>query len=393
VVLGAGFIGVELAENLRHLGVQTTLIQRGPAILSMFDPEMVEPLQAHLVANGVELVVNATPAEVTETEVILADGRRFRADLVFSAAGVEPDNALAKAAGLRLGPTGGLWVDEQQRTSDPHIYAAGDAVEKQSELLSGATIIPLANLANRHGRLIADAIAGLEPEAHPALGTIIIGAFGMAAAMTGLSEKAASAAGISHQVVHVHPGSHAGYYPGAQRVTLKVLFDPATGRLLGAQGVGLDGVDKRIDVLATAIRAGMTVDELMDLELSYAPQFGSAKDPINHVGYVGNNVLHGVTPTIQWHELQHELAAGRILVDVRTEAENSSGTIPGALNIPVDSLREHLAELVGQRVVVTCQVGQRGHTATQILRGHNIDVKNLSGGYITWKNSQDALSR
>jgi len=393
VVLGAGFIGVELAENLRHLGVHTTLIQRGPAILSMFDPAMVEPLQAHLVANGVELVVNATPAEITETEAVLADGRRFRADLVFSATGVEPDNALAKAAGLRFGPTGGLWVDAQQRTSDPHIYAAGDAVEKQSELLSGATIIPLANLANRHGRLIADAIAGLEPKAHPALGTIIIGAFGMAAAMTGLSEKAASAAGISHQVVHVHPGSHAGYYPGAQRVTLKVLFDAATGRLLGAQGVGLDGVDKRIDVLATAIRAGMTVDELMDLELSYAPQFGSAKDPINHVGYVGNNALHGVTPTIQWHELQHELANGRILVDVRTDAENAIGTIPGAINIPVDSLREHLAELVGQRVVVSCQVGQRGHIATQILRGHGIDVVNLSGGYVTWKNAQDALAR
>jgi NADPH-dependent 2,4-dienoyl-CoA reductase/sulfur reductase-like enzyme/rhodanese-related sulfurtransferase len=393
VVLGAGFIGVELAENLRHLGVHTTLIQRGPAILSMFDPEMVEPLQAHLVANGVELVVNATPAEVTETEVVLADGRRFRADLVFSATGVEPDNVLAKAAGLRLGPTGGLWVDAQQRTSDPHVYAAGDAVEKQSELLSGATIIPLANLANRHGRLIADAIAGLEPKAHPALGTIIIGAFGMAAAMTGLSEKAASVAGLAHQVVHVHPGSHAGYYPGAQRVTIKVLFDPATGRLLGAQGIGLDGVDKRIDVLATAIRARMTVDELMDLELSYAPQFGSAKDPINHVGYVGNNALHGVTPTIQWHELQHELAGGRILVDVRTDAENARGNIPGAINIPVDSLREHLPELVGQRIVVTCQVGQRGHTAAQILRGHGIDAVNLSGGYVTWKNAQDALGR
>lgn len=393
VVLGAGFIGVELAENLRHLGVHTTLIQRGSAILSMFDQEMVEPLQAHLVANGVELVVNATPAQISETHVILADGRSFRADLVFSATGVEPDNALAKAAGLKLGPTGGLWVDTQQRTSDPNIFAAGDAVEKQSELLPGATIIPLANLANRHGRLIADAIAGLETAAHPALGTIIIGAFDMAAALTGLSEKAAEAANIPHQTVHVHPGSHAGYYPGAQRVSLKVLFDPTTGRLLGAQGVGLDGVDKRIDVLATAIRAGMTVDELMDLELSYAPQFGSAKDPINHVGYVGNNALHGITPTIQWNQLQHELASGRTLVDVRTESENLAGTIPGAINIPVDSLREHLDELVGQRVVVTCQVGQRGHIATQILRSHGIDVLNLSGGYVTWKNAQDALSR
>ena len=359
----------------------------------MFDAEMVEPLQAHLIANGVNLIVNVTPAEITSDAVILADGSRLRADLVFSATGVEPDNILAREAGLKLGPTGGLWVDAQQRTSDPHIYAAGDAVEKQSELLTGATIIPLANLANRHGRLIADAIAGVETAAHPAMGTIIIGAFGMAAAMTGLSEKAATAAGIAHRVVHVHPGSHAGYYPGAQRVSLKVLFDPTTGRLLGAQGVGLDGVDKRIDVLATAIRAGMTIDELMDLELSYAPQFGSAKDPINHVGYVGNNVLHGNTPTIQWHELQHELATGRILVDVRTDAENARGSIPGAINIPVDVLRGHLAELEGQRVVVTCQVGQRGHIATQILRGHGIDVVNLSGGYVTWKNAQDALGR
>jgi len=393
VVLGAGFIGVELAENLAHLGIHTTLVQRGPAILSMFDPEMVEPLQAHLIAHGINLVVNATPAEITDTHVNLADGRSLPADLVFSATGVEPDNALAKAAGLKLGPTGGLWVDAQQRTSDPHIFAAGDAVEKQSELLTGATIIPLANLANRHGRLIADAIAGLETAAHPAMGTIIIGAFGMAAALTGLSEKAAEAAGVSHQVIHVHPGSHAGYYPGAQRVSLKVLFDPTTGRLLGAQGVGLDGVDKRIDVLATAIRAGMTIDEMMDLELSYAPQFGSAKDPINHVGYVGNNVLHGITPTIQWHQLQHELANGRILVDVRTDAENLRGTIPGAINLPVDSLREHLAELAGRRVVVACQVGQRGHIATQILRSHGIDVVNLSGGYVTWKNAQDALAR
>lgn len=393
VVLGAGFIGVELAENLAHLGIHTTLVQRGPAILNMFDPEMVEPLQAHLIANGINLLVNATPAEITDTHVNLADGRSLPADLVFSATGVEPDNALAKAAGLKLGPTGGLWVDAQQRTSDPHIFAAGDAVEKQSELLTGATIIPLANLANRHGRLIADAIAGLETAAHPAMGTIIIGAFGMAAALTGLSEKAAEAAGVGHQVIHVHPGSHAGYYPGAQRVSLKVLFDPTTGRLLGAQGIGLDGVDKRIDVLATAIRAGMTIDEMMDLELSYAPQFGSAKDPINHVGYVGNNVLHGITPTIQWHQLQHELANGRILVDVRTDAENSRGTIPGAINLPVDSLREHLAELAGQRVIVTCQVGQRGHIATQILRSHGIDVVNLSGGYVTWKNAQDALGR
>lgn len=393
VVLGAGFIGVELAENLAHLGADTTLIQRGGSILSQFDAEMVEPLQAHLVANGVKLVVNATPHEVTSDKVILADGREFGADVVFSATGVVPDNRLAVEAGLRLGPTGGLWVDAQQRTSDPHIYAAGDAVEKQGSLLGAPVIVPLANLANRHGRLIADAIAGLETAAKPAIGTIIIGAFGMAAALTGLSERAAVKAGIAHRVIHVHPGSHAGYYPGAQRVSLKVLFDPTTGRLLGAQGVGMDGVDKRIDVLATAITAGLTVDDLMDLELAYAPQFGSAKDPINHAGYVGNNVLHGVTPSIQWHQLEREMANGRILVDVRTEAENGRGNIPGAINIPVDSLREHLEELVGQQVVVTCQVGQRGHTATQILRGNGIDVVNLDGGYVTWRAAMDAVGR
>lgn len=398
VILGAGFIGVELAENLAHLGVDVTLVQRGGSILSQFDAEMIEPLQAHLVANGVKLVINSTPVEITETQVVLAEGRRLDANLVFSAAGVVPDNQLAIAAGLELGPTGGLRVDSQQRTSDPHIFAAGDAVEKQSELLGGSALVPLANLANRHGRLIADAIAGIETAkieatAHSALGTVIIGAFGMAAAITGLSERAATKAGIAHQVIHLHPGSHAGYYPGAQRVTLKVLFDPSTGRLLGAQGVGLDGVDKRIDVLATSIRAGLTVDDLMDLELAYSPQYGSAKDPINHAGYIGSNVLHGTTPTIQWHQLQHELANGRILVDVRTATENAAGAIPGAINIPVDELREHIADLAGQQVVVSCQVGQRGHTATQILRGHGIDVVNLSGGYLTWKNATDALAR
>jgi NADPH-dependent 2,4-dienoyl-CoA reductase/sulfur reductase-like enzyme/rhodanese-related sulfurtransferase len=398
VVLGAGFIGVELAENLVHMGVNTTLLQRGPSILSQFDPEMIQPLQAHLVASGVNLIVNATPAQVTPTQVLLTDGRALDADVVFSATGVVPDNSLAVAAGLKLGSTGGLWVDAQQRTSNPFIYAAGDAVEKQSETLGGATMLPLANLANRHGRLIADAIAGvdaakIEAKAHPALGTIIIGAFGMAAGITGLTERAAIKAGIDHHVVHLHPGSHASYYPGASRVSLKVVFEQVTGRILGAQAVGMDGVDKRIDVLATAIRSGLTVDDLMDLELAYSPQFGSAKDPINQAGYVGSNVLHGTTPTIQWHQLEHELANGRILIDVRTHRENEAGAIPGAINIPVDELRNHIDELTGKLVVVSCQVGQRGHTATQILRGHGIDVVNLSGGYLTWKNAVDGLER
>lgn len=393
VILGAGFIGIELAENLRHLGVPTTVVQRGASILSIFDPEMVEPLQQRLVANGVELVLNSEPVEIKESSVVLADGRELEAAVVFTAAGVDPDNSLARAAGLRIGETGGLWVDDQQRTSDPDIYAAGDAVEKHGQLTGTETLIPLANLANRHGRLIADAIAGLTVKTHDAIGTVIIGAFGLATAIAGLSERAAKRASIAHQIIHLHPSSHAGYYPGAKRVSIKVLFDPATGRILGAQATGEDGVDKRIDVLATAIYAGLTVDDLMDLELAYAPQFGSAKDAINQAGYVGNNVWSGNTPTVQWHDLVAAQAQGAVLVDVRTKSENAAGSIPGAVNVPVDELREHASELVGQDVVVHCAVGQRGHTAVQLLKGLGVNARNLDGGYITWRSGMDALAR
>ena len=392
VVAGAGFVGVEVAENLRHLGIAVTLVQRGNQILSNFDPEMIEPFQAKLVEHGVELALGVEIASVESNAVTLSDGRVLPADIVIAATGVVPDNSLAENAGLRIGSTGGLWVDDQQRTSDPSILAAGDAVEKHGELTGDQTLIPLANLANRHGRLMADVIAGIETKSHPALGTAIIGAFGIVAAVTGLTENSAKRAGITAKAIHVHPGSHAGYYPGSKRVSLKVLFDPVSGRLLGAQGVGEDGVDKRIDVLATAIRAGMAVDELMDLELSYAPQFGSAKDPINHIGYVGNNVRSGVTPTIHWHELDSALAAGAQLIDVRTGREQKLGAIPGSRLIPVDELRDHLDELEGD-LIVHCAVGQRGHIATQILKAAGKSVRNLDGGYATWKSGKDSLAR
>lgn len=392
-ILGAGFIGIELAENLRHLDVPVTIVQRGASVLSQFDPEMIEPLQARLEKHQVVILLNSEPSEITATEVVLTNGRRVAADLVFSAAGVAPDNWLAVEAGLKIGETGGLWVDDQQRTSDPDIFAAGDAVEKHGEVTGTQMLVPLANLANRHGRLIADAIAGQAVKVRPTLGTIIIGAFGFSAAVTGLSERAAKRASIKHQVIHLHPNSHAGYYPGAKRVSLKVLFDPETGKLLGAQANGEDGVDKRIDVIATAIQGGMTIDDLMDLELAYAPQFGSAKDAVNLAGYVGNNVFTGVTPTVQWHNLPAELANGAQLIDVRTAGEHGNGSIPGAINIPVDELRERLAELNPDDVIVTCQVGQRGHIATQILKAHGIKVRNLDGGYVTWHAGTQALAR
>ena len=389
VILGAGFIGIELAENIAHMGIPVTIIQRSNSILGQFDPEMVQPLHDRLEKHGVSIELNSQADHITDTHVVLTDGRKIDATLVFTAAGVDPDNNLARDAGLKLGVTGGLWVDDQQRTSDPDIFAAGDAVEKNGVLTGEQTLIPLANLANRHGRLVADVIAGREVRAHAAVGTVILGAFGFAVGITGLSECAAIKAGIKHQVIHIHPNSHAGYYPGAHRVSMKVLFDPETGQILGAQANGEDGVDKRIDVIATAMHAtakhgGLTIDDLMDLELAYAPQFGSAKDAINIAGYVGNNVFNGTTPTLQWHQLEAARAAGAQVIDVRSGSEHGNGHIPGTLNIPVEELRDRLAEVQLEDVVVYCQVGQRGHIATQILKAKGAKVRNLDGGYVTW---------
>lgn len=393
VILGAGFIGIELAENLRHMDFDVTLVQRGSTVLSQFDPEMIEPLQARLEKNGIEILLESQAKEITEEAVILTDGREISAGLVFSAAGVDPDNALAREAGLKIGTTGGLWVDEHQRTSDKNIFAAGDAVEKHGELTGEQALIPLANLANRHGRLIADVIAGKKVSSKDSLGTIIIGAFGFSAGITGLSERAAKKAGIKHQIIHLHPNNHAGYYPGSKRVSLKVMFDPRSGEILGAQANGEDGVDKRIDVIATAINGGLKIDDLMDLELAYAPQFGSAKDAINMAGYVGENVRNGTTETLQWHDLQSAVANGAQLVDVRTSGEHAYQSIPGAINISVDEIRDHLEELNKDDVLVYCQVGQRGHVASQILKANGIKVRNLDGGFLTWQAGNNALNR
>ena len=392
-IIGAGFIGVELAENLEERGIETTIVDFRESILPQFDPEMIEPLQATLVEHGIKLALNAETEEVLEDTLRLKDGRVIPADLVVAAIGVVADHQLAVDAGLEIGKAGGIAVNEQMQTSDPNIYAVGDAAEKTSLLTGEPQMIWLANLANRHGRLVADVIAGEKVVAKRSIGTGIIGAYGMAAALTGLTEGLAQRMSIPHKVIHLHPASHAGYYPGAERVSLKVLFDPETGKLLGAQGVGKDGVDKRIDVIATSIYAGLSVDDLMNLELAYAPAFGSAKDAVNQTGYVGNNVLSGKTPTIQWHQLEAAMEQGTLLVDVRTQDENSAGSIPGSKLVPVDSLRENIEQLRGKEVVVTCAVGQRGHTATQLLRSHGISVKNLDGGYTTWRAGMDARER
>jgi len=394
VILGAGFIGIEVAENLVHAGHTVTVVQARNRILPQFDPEMVEILQKHLVDNGLRLVFGAHATAIDDTSVALNTGDSIPADVVISSVGVVPDHVLAVEAGLRIGDAGGIWVDEFQRTSDPDIYAVGDAAEKTNIVTGEPSMVWLANLANRHGRLVADVIAGENTTARPSIGTGIIGAFGMAAAVTGVTESQAKRANLAHSVIHLHPGSHAGYYPGSETIALKVLFHPTSGRLLGAQAVGKDGADKRIDVIATAIYAGLTINDLMNLELAYAPQFGSAKDAINQAGYVGNNVLDGRTPTVQWHDVEDRVSKGAIVLDVRTEGENEAGSVPGALLIPVDSLRERIEEVPTDReVIVHCKVGQRGHTATQILRAHGINAVNLDGGYLTWKSGIDALDR
>ncbi len=393
VILGAGFIGVEVAENLRHRGHSVSIVQSGPSILSPFDPEMIEQFHVNLERHGIQIRVNTTATEITEYAVELSDGARLTADVVISSVGVTPDHALAVEAGLRIGAAGGIWVDNQQRTSDPAIYAVGDAAEKQSAFTDEDQMVWLANLANRHGRLVADVVAGLDVTARPSVTTGIVGAFGMAAAITGLSEKSARRAGIVHQVMHLHPSSHAGYYPGAETMSLKVVFAPDTGAILGAQAVGNDGADKRIDVIATAIYGRLTVSDLMNLELAYAPQFASAKDAINQAGYVGDNIMDGRTPTVQWHELEERRAAGAVLIDVRTADENQAGAIPGSLLIPVDDLRNRLEEISAKDVIVHCKVGQRGHTATQLLRSHGIKASNLDGGYLTWRAGMDSIVR
>ena len=392
-IIGAGFIGVELAENLRHRGIKTTIVEFRDHILPQFDPEMIEPMQKVLTENGIELALSAETEAVNESTLTLKDGRVIDADLVVAAIGVVADHKLAVDAGLEIGSAGGIVVDDQMRTSDENIFAVGDAAQKLSALTGQEQMIWLANLANRHGRLVADVIAGETVAARPSIGTGIIGAFGIAAALTGLTESLAQRMNIAHKVIHLHPSSHAGYYPGAESVSLKVLFDPESGKLLGAQGIGRDGIDKRIDVIATAIYAGLKIDDLMNLELSYAPAFGSAKDAVNQAGYVGNNIFTGKTESVQFGDLTEKMSEGALLVDVRSESEHVGGSIPGSVLIPIDTLRENLDQLAGKEIIVHCGVGQRGHTAVQLLKGHGINAKNLDGGYTTWKQGMDARDR
>ncbi|MGP4052198.1 FAD-dependent oxidoreductase [Streptomyces sp. 2A115] len=386
VVVGGGFIGVEAAENLRERGLDVTLVELAGQVLPPLDTEMAAPLAEKLREHGIRVELGTQIAKVLPDSVVLADGRTVPADLVLMSIGVRPENRLAREAGLEIGERGGIAVDASMRTSDPGVYAVGDAAEKRDALTGEPTLIPLANLANRHGRLVADAIAGREVRARAATGTAVVRVFELTAAATGWNEKRLRAAGRPYQAVHLHPGSHAGYYPGASPIALKVLFDPRDGRILGAQAVGADGVDKRIDVIATAMAGGLTAPDLADLELAYAPPYGAAKDPVNMAGMIAENLATGTARTLQWHELDASLTHGAALIDVRTAAEHARGAIPGALNIPVDELRDRVNEIPADRpLIVHCQVGLRGHTAARLLTQlTGRPATNLDGGYATW---------
>lgn len=384
VLIGGGFIGLEVAENLVHRGLQVAVVEATAQVMPPMDPEMVAPVHQRLRDNGVDLRLGAAVVSIEQDRVQLADGSSLPADLVVAAIGVRPDDALARAAGIAVADRGGILVDGFFRTSAPDVYAVGDAVVKDDAMDDSGVLIPLANTANLQGRRVADVIMGRLESNRPVLGTAIVGVFGLQVASTGWSEKRARAAGRPVRVIHTHPANHAGYYPGASTMALKLIVDPQTDLILGAQGVGESGVDKRIDVIATAITGGLTASDLAELELAYAPQFGSAKDPINMLGYIATNLRDGLTDSIQWHELDDAVAAGAHIVDVRSQAEHDRQAIPGATLVPLDELRGRLAELPDGDVIVHCAVGLRGYLATRILAQHGRSVRNLDGGITTW---------
>lgn len=391
VLLGGGFISLELAENFARLGISTTVVERNDHVLTPFDKEMTRPIAEALASRGVTLLLGQM-AEAVERGpdglfVCLSSRQRLPAQVVIFGVGVRPENQLAVDAGLEVGLRGGIRVNEYQQTMDPDIYAVGDAVEVRDVVSGSQTQVPLAGPANRQGRIAADNVFGRSMKYRGTQGTAILGFFDHTAAMTGASEKALKRANRPFRKIYIHPSHHAGYYPGAEAMVIKLLFDPVSGQILGAQAVGKAGVDKRIDVLAVALQARMTVFDLEEMELCYAPQFGSAKDPINMAGFVAAGLIRGEHPQVDMDAVLAAPAAEKpFLLDVRTAQEFAAGHLPGATNIPVDELRERLNELPrDQKIAAYCQVGQRGYLATRILLQSGFSAANIGGGYKTFK--------
>lgn len=389
VVIGAGFIGLEMAENLRKRGLKVTIVEKAPHVLPPLDEEMAAFVQAELLKNGIQVMTSqsATRFEEKGQVIVLENGQKIASDVTILSVGVQPENALAQAAGIELGLRGGILVNERYETSQPDIYAVGDAIVVKQEITGEDALISLASPANRQGRQVADVIAGVARKNKGSIGTAIVRAFDMTAASTSLSERILRMNGLPYRVIHVSGKDHAGYYPGATDVTLKLLFEPTSGKIYGAQGVGKKGVDKRIDILSTAIKGNLTIFDLPELEFTYAPSFGSAKDPVNMLGYAALNLVEGLSDNIQWYELEEELAAGKKFLDVRTTSEFQQGHLKvDTVHIPLNELRERLGELDKlQDYIVSCHSGLRSYIAERILKQAGFSVKNLDGAFVLYK--------
>lgn len=389
VVVGGGYIGLEMVEALRHRGLQVTLVEAADQIMTVLDPEMTAGLLAELERNEVRVLLSASAKGFADADgrvVVDLGDEQLTTDLVILAVGVRPETSLARAAGIALSDRGAIVVDEHMRTSDPDVFAVGDSVQVTDTVTGQPVVVPLAGPANRQGRIAADVIAGRPAAYRSTQGTGIVRVFGLTAAMTGLTEAALVRAGLPYRKVYVHPSDHASYYPGAVSIRLKVLFDPVDGRLLGAQAVGADGVDKRIDVLAVALRAGMTIEDLEHLELAYAPPFGSAKDAVNMAGFVGGNLLRGDVD-LWYAEQWPDLPADAVVLDVRNADERARWSIPDSTWIPLPELRDRLGELpAGAPIYAYCRSGFRSYLAQRILvQSGWPDAATLAGGELTFQ--------
>lgn len=393
IVIGGGFIGLEMVENLHERGVEVTLVHSREQVMKPVDYEMASILHSHLIEKGVKLILKDKPAKFKNNgkKVILRSGKEIETDMIILSIGVTPESSIVKDAGLEVNERGAIVVNSKMRTSDEDIYAVGDAVQVIDFVNKKPTMIPLAWPANRQGRLVADILSGKDVEYKGTLGSLVAKVFDLTVAATGNNEKTLKEHGILYEAIHIHPASHAGYYPGATQVSFKMLFNPETGKILGAQGVGEVGIDKRIDLIANSIKAGFTVYDLQDTEVCYAPPYNSAKDPVNMMGYCGANIMENIVENTQWYEVEDLVKNNEYILDVREEYEVANGSIPNVINIPLGQLRDRLNEIPKDRkIYVCCQVGLRGYIACTILNQYGYNTSNIDGGYKTYSSIKNA---
>lgn len=399
IVIGGGFIGLEMAENLNERGIKVTLVEASEQVMAPLDIEMASIVHDHLIDKGVELILKDGVQSFSDNgkKVILGSNKEISTDMIILAIGVKPETTIVKEAGIKTNERGAIIVDKYMKTSDENIYALGDAVEVMDFVNKKPTMIPLAWPANRQGRIVANNICGIKEKYKGTLGSSVAKIFDYTVATTGNNEKTLERLGIDYEVIHIHPGSHAGYYPGSFPISIKMTFDKKSGKIFGAQAVGMDGVEKRIDIIATAIKAEFTVFDLQDIEPCYAPPYNSAKDPVNMLGYYASNIIEDMVETVQWHEIDDIVTNGGVIIDVREEFELVTGGIEGSIHIPLGQLRDRLNEIPkDKKLYVTCQVGLRGYIACRLLKQHGFECINIDGGVKTYqfvKRAKESISK